>query len=59
MAKKASVSPHHPIPAEVVDGGGDADPIAVDAGPGVSDARGAGGDSSAPHRVRLGPVLRG
>ena len=48
---------NHHIPAEVVDGGGGADPIAVDAGPGVSVARGAGGESSAPHRVRFGPVL--
>ena len=56
---------NHPIPAEVVDGGGGggggAGPIAVDAGPGVSVsvARGAGGESLAPHRVRFGPVLRG
>ena len=50
---------NRPIPAEVVDGGGGADPIVVDAGPGVSVARGAGGESSAPHRVRFGPVLLG
>ena len=50
---------NHPIPAEVVDGGGGADPIVVDAGPGVSVAREAGGESSAPHRVRFGPVLLG
>ena len=50
---------NYPIPAEVVDGGGGADPIVVDAGPGVSVARGAGGESSAPHRVRFSPVLRG
>ena len=50
-------SPHSP--AEVVGGGGGADPIVVDAGPGVSVARGAGGESPAPNRVRFGPVLRG
>ena len=50
---------NHSIPAEVVDGGGGADPIVVDVGPGVSVARGAGGESSAPHCVRFGPVLRG
>ena len=51
-----------PIPAaEVVDGSGGSDPIAVDAGPSAPIARGAGGEGSAPHRVRFGPVhiLRG